>query len=276
MFGLDGEWNIAIKRSGVSNGWGKRGGCFAFAPMVVYEGCGISGISKPVDGSSFVSESGHGDVRVRKFFEMLAEANIRFVLIGSAAEAVRGSPVMSSAIEISVPEQEFPVLSNGECEDIFTNLGNDRLSNIALQSQGGRICDYATVFGDLSVLWLSEPEFSVLLSESDTVRLWEQNVSIPSMKNLISIRESISRDPCFPMVVLYVLEYMLGVRDMEQEILYEILFSDMGGVANNERCYHPLLFFDCDYHRFISKHLKIEIAERIPRLEMLPNGRRRI
>ena len=44
VFGIDSEWNMAVKFKRSCGYSRAMSGCFAFAPVVVYEGCGISGI----------------------------------------------------------------------------------------------------------------------------------------------------------------------------------------------------------------------------------------
>ena len=286
VFGMDSEWNMAVKFKKSCGSSRAMSGCFAFAPMAVYEGCGISGIGKNHEGDrcdggkaestqcgiSGVDKNHEGGVVRRaggssgQMFEklagMLAEEGVGWMPIGVIAERLRGSPVFAARTEIAVSAAEAGCAGIRDIVDGFL-LADGYVFASEHGLPEGSVVHYGKGAETVSVLFAGESCFSGLVGGADTVEVCGMDVNVPSLADLRSIRETYIRDELFPVEAIRVLEYMLGMRASGPRTVSGAGLDGVADAMNGSVEFHPLAFFDCDYHRLISRNLKLSPESRI-------------
>lgn len=262
VFGIDSEWNMAVKfkkSGGYPRSWS---GCFAFAPVVVYEGCGISGVGKNHEGGVSRRAGVSSGWIFEKLAGMLAEEGVGWMPIGVIAERLRGSPVFAARTEIAVSAAEADRAGMRDFVDSFLYI-----DGYVFVSEGsfpeGSVVHYEKGSETVSVLFADESYFSGLVDGADAVEMWGKDVNVPSLSDLRSIRETYISDESFPVEAICVLEYMLGLRTSRPRTLSGAMAGSVADTMNGSIECHPLVYFDCDYHRLISRNLKLSPESRI-------------
>lgn len=262
VFGIDSEWNMAVKYKRSCGYPRVMSGCFAFAPVVVYEGCGISGVGKNHEGCVSRRAGGSSGWIFERLARVLAEEGVGWMPIGVIAERLRGSPVFAARTEIAVSTAGAD--RDGVRDFVDSFLSVDGYVSISERSfPEGSMVHYGKGAETVSVLFADESYFSDLADGADTVEMCGRDVSVPSLADLRSIREAYISDELFPVEAICVLEYMLGLRTSSSRTLSGTMHDGVADTMNGSVECHPLVFFDCDYHRLISRNLKLAPESRI-------------
>ena len=262
VFGIDSEWNMAVKFKKSCGSSRAMSGCFAFAPMAVYEGCGISGIGKNHEGGVVRRAGGSSGQMFEKLAGMLAEEGVGWMPIGIIAERLRGSPVFAARTEIAVSAAEAGCAGIRDIVDSFL-LADGYVFASEHGLPEGSVVHYGKGAETVSVLFAGESCFSDLVGGADTVEVCGMDVNVPSLADLRSIRDTYIRDELFPVEAIRVLEYMLGMRTSGPRAVSGAGYDGVADAMNGSVECHPLVFFDCDYHRLISRNLKLSPESRI-------------
>ena len=261
-FGIDSEWNMAVKFKRSCGYPRVMSGCFAFAPVVVYEGCGISGIGKNYEGCVSRRAGGSSGWIFERLAGMLAEEGVGWMPIGVIAERLRGSPVFAARTEIAVSTAGAD--RDGVRDFVDSFLSVDGYVSVSERSfPEGSMVHYGKGAETVSVLFADGSYFSDLADGADTVEMHGRDVSVPSLADLRSIRERYISDELFPVEAICVLEYMLGFRTFRPRISSGAMPDGVADTMDGSVECHPLVFFDCDYHRLISRNLKLSPESRI-------------
>ena len=262
VFGIDSEWNVAVKFKRSCGYPRAMSGCFAFAPVVVYEGCGISGIGKNHEGCVARRAGGSSGWIFERLAGMLDEEDVGWMPIGVIAERLRGSPVLATRTEIAVSSAGAGRAGIRDFVDRFLYI--DGYVSVSEGSfPEGNIVHYGKGAETVSVLFADESYFSGLVDDADTVEMRGRDISVPSLADLRSIRETYISDELFPVEAISVLEYMLGMRTSRPRTVSGAVHDGVADTMNGSEECHPLVFFDCDYHRLITRNLKLTPESRI-------------
>lgn len=262
VFGIDSEWNMAVQFKRSCGYPRAMSGCFAFAPVVVYEGCGISGVGKHHEGGVSRRTGESSGWIFERLTGVLAEEGVGWMPIGVIAERLRGSPVLATRTEIAVSTAGAD--GDGMRDFVDRFLSVDGYVSVSERSfPEGSMVHYGKGAETVSVLFADGSYFSDLADGADTVEICGRDVSVPSLSDLRSIREAYISDELFPVEAIRVLEYMLGLKTSSSRTLSGTMHGGVADTMDGSVECHPLVFFDCDYHRLISRNLKLSPESRI-------------
>lgn len=262
VFGIDSEWNMAVKFKRSCGYSRAMSGCFAFAPVVVYEGCGISGIGNNHGGCVSRRAGGSSGWIFERLTGMLAEEGMGWMPIGVIAERLRGSPVLAARTEIAVSSAGAGRAGIRDFVDRFLYV--DGYVSVSEGSfPEGSMVRYGKGAETVSVLFADESYFSGLVDGAEAVEMRGRDVNVPSLADLRSIREIYISDELFPVEAICMLEYMLGLRTSGPRTVSGAVPGGIADTMNGSIECHPLMFFDCDYHKLISRNLKLPPESRI-------------